>query len=138
MDVRLSKTNSTVFLTLSNDTYVSKSLEVYGEWSYDEILLISKVVKSTDNIIEVGANVGAHTVFISRDICKHGIVYAFEPRRLLFQFLCANLVLNGLDNVHCFQVGLGDQTHTFAEGPVPTQSAINAGVFELGKIPGVG
>ena len=99
MDVRVTTVGSTRFLTNPNDIFIGKSLEVYGEWSHGEVNLLSKLLRPDDNVIEIGSNIGAHTLFIARDICSSGIVYAFEPRRLLFQMLCANVALNGLTNV---------------------------------------
>src|SRR5262249_8759736 len=44
-------------------------------------------------------------------------VFAFEPQRLVFQTLCANLALNGLTNVVCRQAALGAHPGTL-RGPV--------------------
>jgi FkbM family methyltransferase len=35
-------------------------------------------------------------------------VHAFEPQRLIFQQLCGNVALNGLVNVHTYNVGLDE------------------------------
>ena len=136
MDVRLTTVDSTRFLTNPYDTYVSKSLEVYGEWSYGEVELLSKLLGPESNVVEVGANIGAHTVFIARDICPSGLVYAFEPRRLLFQMLCANVALNGLGNVHALQKAAGSKKDIILEGSMPTNQPSNQGGYPLGTIPG--
>ena len=38
----------------------------------------------------------------------NGKVYAFEPQRIVFQQFCANVFLNRLDNVHAYNIALGD------------------------------
>ena len=63
---RLTTTNGVTFITKSNDFFVSKSLEVYGEWSFGEIKLLSQILTKSDNIVEAGANIGAHTVFLAK------------------------------------------------------------------------
>ena len=142
MDVRFTTVKSTHFLTNPYDAYVGKSLEVYGEWSYGEIELFSKVVQPGANVVEVGANIGAHTIFLARDVCSSGMVYAFEPRRVLFQMLCANVVLNGLTNVFAFQRAVGKEAGSIREGslpaevPVPADSAINFAGYPIGGLKG--
>jgi len=127
MDVRLTTVGSTRFLTNPNAIFIGKSLEVYGEWSHGEVDLLSKLLRPDDNVIEIGSNIGAHTVFIARDICSSGIVYAFEPRRLLFQMLCVNIALNGLTNVFAYQKAIGREAGSVKEGPPPTESMGNLG-----------
>jgi hypothetical protein len=68
MDVRLTTVGSTRFLTNSNDGLVGKSLEVYREWSHGELDLLSKLLQPINNVVEIGANIWAHTLFIARDI----------------------------------------------------------------------
>ena len=65
---RLTTTNGVTFITKSNDFFVSKSLEVYGEWSFGEIELLAQILTKSENIVEAGANIGAHTVFLAKDI----------------------------------------------------------------------
>lgn len=137
-NVRLTAVGSTQFLTNPNDTFVGKSLEVYGEWSYGEIELFSKLLKPGDNVVEIGANIGAHTIFIARDICPSGKVYAFEPRRICFQMLCANVALNGLTNVFAFQKAIGEKAGSICEGAELTKTAANFGGAAIGTLKGEG
>jgi FkbM family methyltransferase len=37
-----------------------------------------------------------------------GTVHSFEPQRVVFQTLCANVALNSLTNVHCHQAAVAD------------------------------
>jgi FkbM family methyltransferase len=136
MDIRLTTVNSTHFLTNPNDIFVGKSIEVYGEWSHGEIDLLAKILKRDSNVVEVGANIGAHTVFIARDICHSGVIYAFEPRRLLFQMLCANIALNALSNVYTFQKALGNKKELIIEGSIPMDRPSNFAGYSLGALKG--
>ena len=136
MEVRLTTTKGTRFLTNPLDTYVGKSIEIYGEWSHGEIVALGVLLKPDSNVVEVGSNIGAHTVFIARDICPHGKVFAFEPRRLIFQMLCANIALNGIANVHAHELALGSREQTITEGRFPVAENVNAGAFAIGSIAG--
>ncbi len=123
------------FHTLLNDQIISKSIELYGEWCFGEIELIARLLTKDANLIELGSNIGSHTVFLAKYTNK-GLVYAFEPRRIYFQTLCANLIANGNSNVYAFPLGVADKADMRLEGEVPSNVGINAGGFAIGDLPG--
>ena len=82
---------------------VGRSLDLYGEWREGVLNLLQHFVRPGDTIVEVGANVGVHTLFFAQAVGATGTVVAIEAERLTFQTLCANLVLNGLTQVHAHQ-----------------------------------
>ena len=136
LKTKITKHGSTTFLTISNDIWVGRSLEAYGEWSHGEIDALAQLLKPDSNVIEVGANIGSHTVFLARDLCPDGKVFAFEPRRVLFQVLCANLALNGIQNVFAYQLGCGDVQEEIEEGAIDFTVPLNAGGLHLGSVQG--
>ncbi len=89
-----------------NDRYIGRSIEVYGEFSELEVEFFKKVCRVGSTVIEVGANIGAHTIALSKLVGSGGRVYAFEPQRVVFQTLCANLALNSIVNVEAFHMAL--------------------------------
>jgi FkbM family methyltransferase len=91
-----------------NESDVGKSLILYGEWSEGEVALFQPLLRSGDTVVEVGANIGAHTVVFAKAVGAAGKVIAIEPQRLQFQMLCANLALNSLTNTHCYPVLVGE------------------------------
>ena len=94
-------------LFLFTDRYVGRSLDLYGEYSEAEIALFRQILKPEQVVLEVGANMGAHTVFLANAVGPNGAVHALEPQRLLFQVLNANLALNSLSNVWAYNVAAG-------------------------------
>ncbi len=92
-----------------NDQFVGKSIDMYGEWCDTELHLLSQVIQATDVVLDIGANIGTHTIYFAQKVTETGLVYAFEPQRLVFQTLCANIGTNALTNVICYQLGLGDE-----------------------------
>src|SRR5437870_1047961 len=76
-----------------NDTYIGAMLEKYGEFSEGETDVFHQLVRPGMTVVEVGANVGAHTLSIARLVGPQGRVLAFEPQRSIFQMLCANLAM---------------------------------------------
>lgn len=90
-----------------HDMYIGKSLDAYGEFSEGENDLFRQIVTPGKVVVEVGANVGAHTVFLAQATGPTGVVFAFEPQRIVFQTLCANLALNSISNVHAIHAAVG-------------------------------
>lgn len=86
-------------LYLTGDTYIGRSLDLYGQFSQAECNLFAMLIRPGDVVVEAGSNVGAHTVMLAQQVGPQGRIFAFEPQRILFQILCANLALNSIGNV---------------------------------------
>ncbi len=94
------------FVYNHHDHYVGMALELYGEYSEHEFELFKQLLKPTDHVIEVGANIGSHTVPLGKYLSE-GMVHAFEPQPVVFQNLCANLSINSLENVLAWPYAVG-------------------------------
>jgi FkbM family methyltransferase len=106
-EIRMCRSGPTIFN--KHDIYVGGSLRKYGEFSVGEQEIFRQIVLPGSIVVEVGANIGAHTVELSRLVGLEGEVYAFEPQRIVFQTLCANLALNQCANVFARQAALGHE-----------------------------
>ena len=91
-------------LALQNDTFVSHALLQHGEFSESEVALWRSFLEPHWIAVDVGANIGAHTVALARMVER---VIAFEPLTYLFHMLCGSVALNGLTNVQAFNLALG-------------------------------
>ena len=60
-----------------------RSLDVYGEFSEGETEIFRQIVRPGDIVLEVGANIGVHTVFLAKAVSPGGGVIALEPQRLV-------------------------------------------------------
>ena len=97
-DLQRYETRHGPMLGFRGDVYISRSLELYGEFSPRERKLFDRLVRPEMTVVEAGANIGTHTVALAR-ACAPGPLYAFEPQQRVFQVLCANLALNDVTNV---------------------------------------
>jgi FkbM family methyltransferase len=71
-----------------------------GFWEADTVHFITTQLHAGDVVIEVGANIGAHTLPIAKRVLPYGHVYAFEPTTFARNKLLENLNLNrALNNV---------------------------------------
>ena len=92
---------------LARDRYIGQSLDIYGEYSELEARVFTELLRPADVVAEVGANIGAHTVHIAKLVGPGGRVLAFEPQRVIFQLLCANIALNELFHVQAYHAAVG-------------------------------
>lgn len=109
---KLAKVKEGFCLYNKNDQFIGRSIENYGEFSQLEVELFEQICKKNDTIIEVGANIGTHTQYFSNAVGDGGKVFAFEPQRILFQTLCANIALNSMTNVYTYQMALAEEEKT--------------------------
>jgi FkbM family methyltransferase len=94
-------------LALRNDYYMTRALELYGESCLAEWRLLEQIIRPGMTVIEVGANMGTHSVSMAR-ACAPGPFFAFEPQPRIFQVLCANLALNDIGNAFAYPEGCGE------------------------------
>lgn len=91
---------------IANDIYVSRSLALYGEWCAEEADLLRQIVRPGWVVVEAGANIGAHSLFLAR-ACAPGRLLCFEPQPRVAQLLSANLAMNGCANAAVQTCALG-------------------------------
>lgn len=92
-----------------NDVYMGASIMTYGECNELELAVLMALVQYPGLVVEVGANMGIHTIPMARALQEKGRkLLAFEPQPVVFQQLCANLALNGLMNVTALPFACGE------------------------------
>lgn len=116
------------FVANQNDIYVGGALITYGEFSELETEFFKEQVDKNTTVIEIGANIGAHTVWLAKNAKQ---VIAVEPQPFLFYTLCAQVVLNSLQNVHCIMAGVGSEEGTMLVPHMDYSREANYGGIEL-------
>ena len=129
---RLKQCRHGLMLYNINDQYVGRSLDLYGEFSEGETAIFRQILRPGDIAVEVGANIGAHTVFLAKAVGETGAVLALEPQRLVYQMLCANVALNSLTNVWTTQLAAGSAAGTIHVPVLDPRSSQNVGGLPLG------
>lgn len=105
--LRLKRVRSGLLWYFKHDAFIGASIDRYGEFSALESALFRQFIQPGWTVLDVGANIGAHTVELARMVGIDGLVFAFEPQRLVHQVLCANLAANNIENVMAMQAALG-------------------------------
>ncbi|HWY85709.1 MAG TPA: FkbM family methyltransferase [Gemmataceae bacterium] len=115
-----------------NDIYIGRSLDLYGEWSKGDMDLFRQILRPGMTGVEIGANIGAHTVTLAQAVWPGGSVLAIEPQRIVFQTLCANLALNNIINVDARQLAVGAAPGTILVPQLDFAKENNFGGLGLG------
>ena len=124
------------FYIFEDDIFVSKCLDMYGEWSEGEMDIYKACITPDMAVIEVGSHIGAFTVPLSK-MCK--ALYSFEPQRKVFQVLNTNLTINDCHNVYAYMMAVGQSNDIkyFKEvdyGSSITKQGFNSGAIKLEQI----
>jgi FkbM family methyltransferase len=120
------------FLLIHGDL-ISNYVDRLGYWCDIEVDLFRILLPAETGVtIEVGANIGMHTVPLAK-LCSRGEVICYEPQRPIFHVMCANLALNNCLNVRTRHAAAGE-----AAGRIPIQTSNydapwNYGSFSISK-----
>src|SRR5216684_8160846 len=131
--IRLKRCREGAMLYNMNDKFIGRALDTYGEISRGEVDLFRQVVHPSMTAVEVGANIGVHTIPLARLVGPHGRLVAFEPQRIVFQMLCANVALNALGNVMAHQSAVGREIGSIVVPLVDYSRPGNFGGVSLGS-----
>ena len=94
-------------LDLSED--IDSSLYFFGYYEKDTSKLLHQYIKPDMTIVEVGANIGAHTFEIAKMLDPDkGVLFSFEPTDYAFRKLMVNLLLNNFQNIYLEKMALSD------------------------------
>jgi len=128
------------FLYLDTDQYIGACIERFGEYSENEVEIFRQLLRPRNVVVEAGANIGTHTVPLSKIVGSEGLVWAFEPQPHIFNVLCGNLALNDCFNVRPIASGLAAEDSTMSRPMMDYSSSNNFGGVSLktfGNGPGV-
>ena len=95
-----------------DDDPVGKSLDWYGEYLQPQLDLLGRIVRPGSTVLEVGAGIGVHAVFLARLLGPEGHLLVSEARSVPQRILGQNLPANGAGNVTLLRPMVGEQQGT--------------------------
>jgi FkbM family methyltransferase len=97
-------------LRISCDTASALEWNIFffGQYEPDVAGLIRQYCRPGGVAIDIGANIGCHTLTMASAVGVSGRVVAIEPHPRVFARLARNIELNHLRNVEAHNVALGD------------------------------
>jgi FkbM family methyltransferase len=117
-------------------TGISGFLLDHGNNNTVEADITIQSLKDIENpvIFDIGANIGTYTSWVANwSANKNGTVYSFEPQRIIFQMLCANMSINNIFNVHTYEMGLGSKKEKIKINEADYSLLGSFGSFSLNK-----
>jgi FkbM family methyltransferase len=103
------RTKEDMFMLVNpQDQFISRNLMYSGEWAPHIISIFKQFVKEDMTVIDIGANIGAHTLILSK-LASNGSVLAFEPCKINHDILVHNCIINKCKNVDIYKLGCGDK-----------------------------
>jgi FkbM family methyltransferase len=91
------------FAYFFNDTQ-SNQINVHGVYEHEQLNKIKKLVKKKEKFLDIGANIGNHSIFFSKIFKK---VYSFEPHPKIYPILKYNT--KDIKNIKTYNFGLSDK-----------------------------
>jgi FkbM family methyltransferase len=85
-----------------------------GSWETGLDAMIKKYLKKEGTFVDIGANIGYHSLFVASYLSSTGKVLSFEPIQSLGDQFKKSIAKNNFTNVTVFDVALGDHEATVA------------------------
>jgi FkbM family methyltransferase len=96
-DTVIARTSSGFILAPNDDLPLVFNLAEDALWKNASIRVLDLTLQEDMTFVDVGAQVGVHTLRAARRVGANGTVVAFEPTPRVFEFLKRSIHLNGLD-----------------------------------------
>ena len=109
---------------------VSREISIRGIFDYDQLFTTIKFFKKKRIFIDVGANIGNHSIFYSKYFKK---ILSFEPSKISFKVLSLNV--ENLKNIKIFNFGLSNISKEFYFDDKATKNVAGLKFKKKGKIP---
>ncbi len=115
--------------SLNSDDYIL-SLITHSKTFYENDLLLHLAVNGPQGglFIDVGANIGNHSIFFGKFLAEH--VVCIEPFHDLQPILKKNMDSNGITNYSIFHCGVGSKA-CYGEVIMPANAKNNMGMAQL-------
>lgn len=119
------------YMLYNPNDFIGQTLEVYGEWSYAEIDFLGQLIKPGFVILDVGAYIGTHSLSFAKMVQPDGFVFCFEPQRIAFEFLSANIVLNNMTNIFPMHAAVSDAIGEIMVPVINPSNPANTAAFKI-------
>jgi tetratricopeptide (TPR) repeat protein len=106
----VAETRMGILQYLPDQPFLGDGLGWYGEYLEAQLDLLARIVRPGSTILEVGAGVGAHAVFLGGLLGEAGHLFLYESRPVLQRILRQNLAVNGVANVTVMRRMLGSRS----------------------------
>ena len=120
---------SETYLTLVSKVYIALMNAGFFKKQYAELHYIQKVVKSGDVVLDLGANMGYYSYFMSKAVGASGEVHAVEPVQMFAKIFNKNT--SNCGNVTLYNVALGSEAGKLKMGTPKVNGVFRHGLTKV-------
>lgn len=104
--------NFSIFISPKNG-FIDKHIYLYGTYEPFILDLISRYLRDGSTFVDIGANIGQHSIFAASVVGDSGKVYSFEPIPYIYSQLLDSVKINHFDSIiEAHNVALGEEDKT--------------------------
>lgn len=92
-----------------SDLIIAPAIAKHKVWEANEVNWIMKNVSNGMVCVNAGANVGYHSMVMSKAVGESGKVYAYEPSSEVFHFLVKNISIKDMRNITAIKKAVGSR-----------------------------
>jgi FkbM family methyltransferase len=118
---------------LRNDNIIGRSLRLYGEWAEAEIELAKVFLRPGDKVLDVGANIGTHSIAYGLLVGEYGEVISCEPHPYMFELLSRNTRENSPSQVKLLNTAVGASSGTLWMDLPAQEATLNFGSLKASE-----
>lgn len=107
--VKLNEINYKILIDPSNG-YVDNYIYLHDFYEKNILLLINKELRKKDIFVDIGANIGQHSILAAKVVGAKGEVHSFEPITKLQEQIQRSINANKLKNVTLHPYACGNTT----------------------------
>jgi len=123
---------------------LAMSISHYGKYEETEAKIMEQKISKGEIVVDVGANIGIHTLNMAKIVGKTGKVFAFEPEVTNFEILKKNIKLNNYTNIFVENKAVGEKNgivtlyrsnhpgmHKIENKPLHSKDELNVNIISL-------
>jgi Flp pilus assembly protein TadD len=110
---------------LPDEALVGASIAWYGEYLQPQLDLLARLIRPEATILEAGAGVGMHALFLGAAIGPSGHLFLYEPRPVVQRILRQNLGANKIGNVTVMRRALGRSEADTDAAAAPSDESVD-------------
>lgn len=121
--------NFNIFTNTDNGT-VDEEIILHGVYEPFFLSVIKKHLSPGDTFVDIGANIGQHSLFASQVIGTSGQVISFEPIPRIYEQFKKSVDINNFENIDVYNLGCGSKEEELeifsAEGNIGASSIVDS------------
>lgn len=119
------------YLRFVSKVYINYIKLGFGKDKYQELYHLKNIIKQGDVCLDIGANMGYYSYFMSKLSGKNGKVYAVEPVPLFAQIWAKNMKRFLGENLVLFPFALGEKESQIEMGMPSVDGVIHHGMTKV-------